>query len=194
MAAQATIYVTGGSVTGAPKSWDPANPLVVEEANGVYTFKAEGGFKISTTKGDWNSFNLNAKTLEGSWNKATTTATANLKSGDVDISAPMDGVEITYEVASDLSNIKATLPEGSSFGDPVAHTYALHGQLGDGSSWKTTAMTENNGAWEWTGTVVAGEFGIQEQTNGKQTAWISADGTTAVKAVGVYAATYNGSN
>ncbi len=194
MAAQATIYVTGGSVTGAPKSWDPANPLVVEEANGVYTFKAEGGFKISTTKGDWNSFNLNAKTLEGSWNKATTTATANLKSGDVDISAPMDGVEITYEVASDLSNIKATLPEGSSFGDPVSHTYALHGQLGDGSSWKTTAMTENNGAWEWTGTVVAGEFGIQEQTNGKQTAWISADGTTAVNAVGVYAATYNGSN
>lgn len=195
IAAQATIYVTGGNVTGAPAAWNPENPLQVELANGVYTFKAEGGFKISTAKGGWDSdFNPNAKTLDGSWNKATTTATANLKAGKDDITAPMDGVEITYEVASDLSTIKATLPEGSSFGDPVAHTYALHGQLGDGSSWQTTAMTENNGAWEWTGTVVAGEFGIQEQTNGKQTAWISAKGTTAVNAVGEYAAMYYGSN
>ena len=195
IAAQATIYVTGGNVTGAPAAWNPENPLQVELADGVYTFKAKGGFKISTAKGGWNSdFNPNAKTLNGEWNKATTTATANLKAGDDDIAAPMDGVEITYEVASDLSTIKETLPEGSSFGDPVSHTYALHGQLGDGSSWKTTAMTENNGAWEWTGTVVAGEFGIQEQTNGSQTAWISADGATAINAVGVYAAKYNGSN
>lgn len=195
MAAQATIYVTGGNVTGAPAAWNPENPLQVELVDGVYTFKAKGGFKISTAKGGWNSdFNPNAKTLNGEWNKATTTATAYLKAGDDDIAAPMDGVEITYEVASDLSTIKATLPEGSSFGDPVAHTYALHGQLGDGSSWKTTAMTENNGAWEWTGTVVAGEFGIQEQTNGEQTAWISANGTTTVNDVGEYAAKYNGSN
>ena len=30
MAAQATIYVTGGSVTGAPAAWNPENPLQVE--------------------------------------------------------------------------------------------------------------------------------------------------------------------
>ncbi|MGN0237555.1 MAG: hypothetical protein ACI4AK_05670 [Lepagella sp.] len=194
MAAQATIYVTGGGVTGAPSSWNPANPLVVEAADGVYTFQATGEFKISTTQGDWNAFNGGAKMLNGDWAKATTTATANLKSGSENITTPMDGVEITYEVASDLSTIKATLPEGKSFGDPVTHTYALHGQITGNSSWESTDLTENNGVWEWTGTVVAGAFGIKELTNGSQTAWISADGTTDVDAAGEYAAKYNGTN
>lgn len=201
LAAHATLYVTGGSVTDAPAAWNPENPLVVNEANGVYTFKASGGFKISTAKGTWNAFNGGAMCLDGDWNKATTTATANLKSGDSDINPPLDGTEITYEVSADFKTIKATLPDGKTFGDKVDYSYALHGQITGNSGWESTAMTENNGVWEWTGTVVAGEFGIKKLSpDGTQAEWISADiwatsdGTATVSAAGVYAATVNGTN
>lgn len=195
LAAHATLYVTGGSVTDAPAAWNPENPLVVNEANGVYTFKARGGFKISTAKGDWDTFNGGAKCLDGDWNKATKTATANLKTGSGDINPPLDGTEITYEVSSDLSTIKATLPNGKTFGDKVDYSYALHGQITGNSGWEDITMTENNGVWEWTGTVVAGDFGIKKLSpDGKQADWISADGTTTISAAGVYAAKVNGTN
>lgn len=195
LAAHATLYVTGGSVTDAPAAWNPENPLVVNEANGVYTFKARGGFKISTAKGNWDTFNGGAMCLDGDWNKATTTATANLKSGDSDINPPLDGTEITYEVSADFKTIKATLPEGKTFGDKVDYSYALHGQITGNSGWESKAMTENNGVWEWTGTVVAGDFGIKKLSpDGTQAAWISADGTATVSAAGVYAAKVGGTD
>lgn len=195
LAAHATLYVTGGSVTDAPAAWNPENPLVVNEANGVYTFKASGGFKISTAKGTWDTFNGGAMCLDGDWNKATTTATANLKTGSGDINPPLDGTEITYKVSADFKTIKATLPEGKTFGDKVDYSYALHGQITGNSGWESTAMTENNGVWEWTGTVVAGDFGIKKLSpDGTQAAWISADGTATVSAAGVYAAKVGGTN
>lgn len=195
LAAHATLYVTGGSVTDAPAAWNPENPLVVNEANGVYTFKASGGFKISTAKGDWDTFNGGAKCLDGDWNKATTTATANLKSGGIDITPPLDGTEITYEVSADFKTIKATLPDGKTFGDKVDYSYALHGQITGNTDWESITMAENNGVWEWTGTVVAGKFGIKKLSpDGKQAAWISADGTATVSAAGVYAAKVGGTD
>lgn len=195
LAAHATLYVTGGSVTDAPAAWNPENPLVVNEAGGVYTFKASGKFKISTAKGNWDTFNGGAMCLDGDWNKATTTATANLKSGGIDITPPLDGTEITYEVSADFKTIKATLPDGKTFGDKVDYSYALHGQITGNTDWESITMAENNGVWEWTGTVVAGKFGIKKLSpDGKQAAWISADGTATVSAAGVYAATVNGTN
>lgn len=195
LAAHATLYVTGGSVTDAPAAWNPENPLVVNEANGVYTFKARGGFKISTAKGNWDTFNGGAMCLDGDWNKATTTATANLKSGDSDITPPLDGTEISYEVSADFKTIKATLPEGKTFGDKVDYSYALHGQITGNTAWESKTMTENNGVWEWTGTVVAGDFGIKKLSpDGTQAAWISADGTATVSAAGVYAAKVGGTD
>lgn len=58
--ASAQLYVTGGNVTNAPASWDPSNPLEVTAVDGEYTFEANGGFKMSTAKGDWNTFNAAA--------------------------------------------------------------------------------------------------------------------------------------
>lgn len=195
LAAHATLYVTGGSVTDAPAAWNPENPLVVNEANGVYTFKASGGFKISTAKGNWDTFNGGAMCLDGDWNKATTTATANLKTGSGDITPPLDGTEISYEVSADFKTIKATLPDGKTFGDKVDYSYALHGQITGNTAWESKTMTENNGVWEWTGTVVAGDFGIKKLSpDGTQAAWISADGTATVSAAGVYAAKVGGTN
>ena len=195
LAAHATLYVTGGSVTDAPAAWNPENPLVVNEANGVYTFKASGGFKISTAKGNWDTFNGGAMCLDGDWNKATTTATANLKTGSGDITPPLDGTEISYEVSADFKTIKATLPDGKTFGDKVDYSYALHGQITGNTAWESKTMTENNGVWEWTGAVVAGDFGIKKLSpDGTQAAWISADGTATVSASGVYAAKVGGTD
>ena len=195
LAAHATLYVTGGSVTDAPAAWNPENPLVVNEANGVYTFKASGKFKISTAKGIWDTFNGGAMCLDGDWNKATTTATANLKTGSDDINPPLDGTEITYEVSADFKTIKATLPDGKTFGDKVDYSYALHGQITGNTDWESITMAENNGVWEWTGTVVAGKFGIKKLSpDGKHAAWISADGTATVSAAGVYAAKVGGTD
>lgn len=195
LAAHATLYVTGGSVTDAPAAWNPENPLVVNEANGVYTFKASGGFKISTAKGNWDTFNGGAMCLDGDWNKATTTATANLKTGSGDITPPLDGTEISYEVSADFKTIKATLPDGKTFGDKVDYSYALHGQITGNTDWESITMAENNGVWEWTGTVVAGDFGIKKLSpDGTQAAWISADGTATVSAAGVYAAKVGGTD
>ena len=195
LAAHATLYVTGGSVTDAPAAWNPENPLVVNEANGVYTFKASGKFKISTAKGIWDTFNGGAMCLDGDWNKATTTATANLKTGSDDINPPLDGTEITYEVSADFKTIKATLPDGKTFGDKVDYSYALHGQITGNTDWESITMAENNGVWEWTGTVVAGDFGIKKLSpDGTQAAWISADGTATVSAAGVYAAKVGGTD
>lgn len=195
LAAHATLYVTGGSVTDAPAAWNPENPLVVNEANGVYTFKASGGFKISTAKGGWTTFDGGAMCLDGDWNKATTTATANLKTGSGDITPPLDGTEISYEVSADFKTIKATLPDGKTFGDKVDYSYALHGQITGNTDWESITMAENNGVWEWTGTVVAGDFGIKKLSpDGTQAAWISADGTATVSAAGVYAAKVGGTD
>lgn len=96
--ASAQLYVTGTNVEGASAAWDPASALEVQLENGVYTFQATNDFKISTANGTWDQFNAGSKNLSGKWTKATTTATANLKSGsDSNILPPMSDVKITYE-------------------------------------------------------------------------------------------------
>lgn len=128
LSASAQLYVTGENVENAPKAWDPSQPLEVELVDGTYTFKATDGFKISIQKGTWNDFNGAARMLDGSWDKVPegTTATATLKAGDANISAPNPGNEslkITYSVSEDLSSITATLPDGSTYPGAGVVTY-----------------------------------------------------------------------
>ena len=47
-------------ITGAFNGWDPANPDTFTYADGKYTYELaleKDGFKISTAKGDWSTFN-----------------------------------------------------------------------------------------------------------------------------------------
>jgi hypothetical protein len=133
-AANAQLYVTGGGVEGAPASWNPSNPLTVTASNGYYTFQATDDFKISTAKGssssDWSTFNGSAKMLDGSWTTTSTSATASLKSGDSNISAPKSGVVVTYKVNTALTTIEA------SFGsEEVKLDFYI---AGDVTSWNTS--------------------------------------------------------
>lgn len=126
--ASAQLYVTGANVEGASAAWVPASALEVQLENGVYTFQATNDFKISTANGTWNQFNAGSKNLSGKWTKATTTATANLKSGsDPNILPPMSDVKITYEVNEALTTIKATLPDGLTFGEEQPKDFYLIG-------------------------------------------------------------------
>lgn len=59
--AQTSVYATG-NFTGAPATWDPENPAELTYADGVYTLDLTGAeqgqmFKLSTAKGDWETFN-----------------------------------------------------------------------------------------------------------------------------------------
>lgn len=126
--ASAQLYVTGTNVEGASAAWVPASALEVQLENGVYTFQATNDFKISTANGTWDQFNAGSKNLSGKWTKATTTATANLKSGsDSNILPPMSDVKITYEVNEALTTIKATLPDGLTFGEEQPKDFYLIG-------------------------------------------------------------------
>lgn len=168
--ASAQLYVTGGEVTGAPAAWNPANPLAVTLEDGSYTFKAKGGFKISTAKGTWDEFNAGCYTTDGAWQKSGATATVNLKKGNVDIAAPKAETEITYVVAEDLSKITGTLPNGETFGEEVAPDFYVIG--GGFGSWElkneSLKMTRSGNVYTYTS-----ESGI----NG---AWKINDGTWAV--------------
>lgn len=172
--ANAQLYVTGGSVEGAPAAWDPASPLEVAEVDGVYTFQATGDFKISTAKGPWGDFNAGAYQLDGAWNVSGETATANLKQGDQNITAAKAGAIITYTVKSDLSSISASLTGGE-----VEKFYQVHGDIFGNPAWSSVVLTKNGDNWEWTGEVtVAGNFGVKVCNEaGAQIDWIGGAAT-----------------
>lgn len=180
MSASAQLYVTGGDVTGAPAAWAPSTPLEVQAVNGEYTFEAKGGFKISLAKGEWADFNGAAYMLDGGWTTNETTATANLKQGDADITPAKAGVAITYVVKDDLSTITAQLPTG-----PVTLDFYVTGAFADWQAapadYKMTSkgnnvysFTATNGLPLGSATAGAG-FKITDGSS-----WYGCDGTAAL--------------
>lgn len=139
--ASAQLYVTGGNVTNAP-AWDPSNPLEVTAIDGEYTFEANGGFKMSTAKGDWNTFNAGALGLDSGWTKENGIATSTLKKTEVDITPAESGIAITYKVKEDFSQISAILPA-----TPVEHycyvTGAFNGWAAADPAYQMTKTGEN---------------------------------------------------
>lgn len=140
--ASAQLYVTGGNVTNAPASWAPENPLVVTAVDGEYTFEANGGFKMSTVKGDWPAFNAAALGLDSGWTTENGIATSTLKITDIDIAPAETGIAITYKVKEDFSQISAILPSG-----PVEHyfyvTGGFNGWNGINTEYRMTQIGEN---------------------------------------------------
>lgn len=180
MSTSAQLYVTGGDVTGAPAAWTPSTPLEVQAVNGEYTFEAKGAFKISLAKGEWADFNGAAYMLDGGWTTNETTATANLKQGDADITSAKAGVAITYVVKDDLSTITAQLPTG-----PVTLDFYVTGAFADWQAapadYKMTSkgnnvysFTATNGLPLGSATAGAG-FKITDGSS-----WYGCDGTAAL--------------
>lgn len=171
LSASAQLYVTGANVEGATDAWDPSNPLVVNAAGGVYSFKATGNFKISTDKSDsktdWIPFEAAGLKTGGAWVKGTNTATNTLTNGSADILTPKTDVLITYEVPVNLSTIKATLPDGETFGQEAPKDFYLVGAM---SSWNP-----NDPAYKMSTT--DGKTYTYEATSGISGEWKICDGT-----------------
>ncbi len=75
------------------------------------------------------------------------------------------------------------------------YTYMIHGQIFGNSSWESIALTNNNGKWEYTDTLVSGEFGIKKMNGTEQADWISAaPDYVNITTDGTYNAMYNGTN
>lgn len=102
--ANATIYVCGD---GNDLLWDPVAPKVVEAANGVYTFTATNcaSLKISTSFGDWDTFNAGAVACQ--IDEATIGTEIALSPADGNIVLPWTG-DWTFEIKEDLSTLKPT--------------------------------------------------------------------------------------
>lgn len=104
LSANAQLYVCG---QGDGLAWSPEAPLEVALANGAYTFDVANlaQFKISTTFGDWDTFNGGAKTAIV--NEADLGTAVALTDGDANIMCPWEG-DYHIVVAGDLSTITMT--------------------------------------------------------------------------------------
>lgn len=93
-------------VTGLNNSWDATNPTELTLENGYYTMtvdKGNGGFKLSTAKGDWNTFNEGAKAA----NVTESGVTVDLYSSDQNIVMPWAG-DWTIVINEDFTTLTAT--------------------------------------------------------------------------------------
>lgn len=100
----AQMYVVGN---GEGIAWTPETPLTVEAEGGFYTTTISNlvEFKISSTMGDWDTFNAGAYTVN--YLEENMGTAIELTPGDGNISAPWKGVW-TIVVAEDFSTIKMT--------------------------------------------------------------------------------------
>lgn len=178
--ASSQLYVTGGDVSGTTYPWTPNKDKLYTcpVENGYYTFKANGDFKISKQAGssdnDWDTFNENALTLNGSWSNSNGTYTASLTKGDADIPAPANKI-FNYRVKTDYSVIEAT-----ESGEVIEYYYGIHGQIFGNSNWSTTPLTQKGDNYELTADIVPGEFGIKKCSDpecNKQSEWIGGNVT-----------------
>lgn len=154
-ASAADLYVTGNNVEGETGSWNPGSPLVVSLVDGYYSFNAEGGFKISTVKGEWSAFEGGGYSMDGTWSMGTGTATCKLKKASNDFTTPKGGVMVSYKVAEDFSTITATWDAG----DVTEHAWGIIGAGVGGWTDSDEIMLTKTGTdtYEWTGDI-NGEF------------------------------------
>lgn len=96
----APLYITGDF---AASNWDAAAPAEFTYADGQYTYSIEevSMFKISSTSGDWDTFNAGCLQLA---ENPTDVGTFALVAGDQNIVMPWKG-QWTLTVAGDLSTI-----------------------------------------------------------------------------------------
>lgn len=146
LAAHADLYIVGNNVATSHdgnlgSNWIASAAGQIPLADGYYCFKAQGDFKISTVKADFNGengFDANARVV-GTWTAkagATDVQTAPLSNGwasddnsDPKVpgpgnnTSPFDNTETYYRVSADLQTIEAS--KTTDFGGSVAEVLYL---------------------------------------------------------------------
>ncbi|MDE6360572.1 MAG: hypothetical protein K2L39_05040 [Muribaculaceae bacterium] len=157
---QAALYGDFNGWSGSAK---------VNGEKGVFTWSdvaLDGNaFQVRLYHGDVTYYRSGGEISVGDWQNFSSTG------GNSTLSNHTSGAK--YDVVYDEHNkkIKITVAGGGSGTETPTTTYKLHGQLTGDSSWATEDMTYNDGNWEYTGNLVAGEFGLKKFTNGNES-WI----------------------
>lgn len=188
--AAATLLSTGMAnaanpelyIRGAQFGWDANNCTAVNkftENNGVYTLKLDklnGSFKISDKK--WTvtcNFGL-ASAGKIEMDKEYTLVTS-ATSGNMTPVGNWQNVTVTFNLTT------KTLKVTGQAGEDVV-TYAVHGQFLN-AEWSSIDMKETSkDVWTtdaFTPTVLEGFFGIKQNTNGQQTAWLGGAGAQTLE-------------
>ena len=192
MSASADYYLSGGF-----NGWKSADPscLFTDNGDGTYVLDYNGqltsGFKVND--GTWT----NDKIIFGSNGSALSLGVPynySVGGSTKDISLAEGAVDNPHIV---LDPTKKTLTITGQTPEDIEISYCLHGNIADASSWSDIALENTSGniwAAEGVSVTATSNFGIKELTNGAQSAWIAADGTSAITASGVFNCTVNGTN
>lgn len=141
----AQLYVVGA---GEGLDWNPGAPMVVEEADGAYTFDINNltQFKVSTAMGDWVTFNEACLTC--SYTKEDLGNAVALVSGEDNIGTPWKGDYHVVVVLGENPTITMTTTTPEPTGDPDLY---IRGGMVDGwgavDAWKFTS--KGNGNYEF---------------------------------------------
>ncbi len=180
LATHAQLYVVGNSVAGdftsaLQQKYDAPNALEASLVGDYYCFRASGEFQLSTERADWdNGWKTNSVGING-WqgDGDVRTSTCTRPGYETKLNPPAGWGETYFRVKTDLSEIQAS--KNSEFGStvvPSTTSYKLHSQLTGVSTWETVDMVPNGDNWEYTGNLVAGEFGLKMYTGGNDSGWI----------------------
>ncbi|MDE6311564.1 MAG: hypothetical protein K2L96_07090 [Muribaculaceae bacterium] len=101
--------------------------------------------------------------------------------------------DAVYDVEYNAVTEMMTVTKVGGGDDPIVDNsvYALHGQITGNAAWETIAMTKNEetGNWEYTGNIVAGEFGMF-----KDGSWMTGGGVTVTEENHAYSFTGAGNS
>lgn len=149
----AQMYVCGN---GEGLAWEPATPLVVEAADGVYTFSANNlvEFKISSAYGDWDAFNAGAYCAQ--YTREDLGKPVALAPSDGNLATPYKG-DYTIVVAEDFSTITMTTTTPAPDPDAAPDVYIRGGMNGwlnaadeaTMNTWKFTLISKNDEAYTY---------------------------------------------
>lgn len=132
----AQLYVVGD---GEGLAWSPDAPMVVEEANGAYTFEVANlvQFKISTTQGTWDEFNAGA--LGCLYTKDDLGKAVAIESWEANIVAPWKGDYTLKVVLGDNPTLTmtTTTPEPENKGIEIFVRGGMN-EWGAPEEWKFT--------------------------------------------------------
>ena len=160
------LYITGDG-DFSEGAWNPATPDEFELVDGNYVITVNNlsMFKISTSYGDWDTFNEGALYCDYGNEPEVE---ASLMPGDMNITCPAQA-NWTITVAGDLSTIKLTTD------DPIAvipiedEPLYIRGDMSEWAAsddWKLTRLgKDSEGAWVYS--YVCGETGIEAGDNFK---------------------------
>lgn len=174
----ADYYLIGG-FNGWAKS-DPAAKFTKTAQAGVYELKYEGtlttDFKVND--GSWSNDNINFGSNGSNLVVGEPYAYAvGGSTGNIKMSGNVANPTVTLNINDGTLLVQGEQQEAKS-------KYGIHGQIFGDPNWSTEEMSNEDGKWVLSASIIPGAFGIKQMdaASGSQTGWYcsASDGTVTV--------------